>query len=61
MPPTTHAVLARLVANRSEFFRLVEEIERAAHCSIDPMHAAGVIDGEFSGGEVTVTIPAHVH
>jgi len=28
---------------------LIEEIERTAHCSIEPMRAAGVIDGEFAG------------
>lgn len=49
--PATHALLARLVANRSEFFSLIEEVERAAHCTINPMHAAGVIDSEFAERE----------
>lgn len=45
MPQNT--VLGRLVANRAEFFRLIEQVERDAHCSIDPFHAAAVIDSEY--------------
>lgn len=47
----TQNVLGRLVANRAEFFRLIEQVERGAHCAIDPHHAAAVIDSEFAERE----------
>ena len=44
----TTDLLSRLVANRAEFFRLIEQIERDAQCEIDPQRAATVFDSDFA-------------
>lgn len=52
-------ILSAIVANRTQFFALVETLERECACVVDEVQLTSLIDSDYDGREEVTIEEAH--